>query len=175
MLSVVDFYGVVFAIILMTGLIFTFPVFLVLLVRFGIISVQVVTKNRRYIYAGLFVITALITPDGGPIADAALFIPIIVLLEISILVAKRYEREGAPVKLPWFEPEARCRFCGGGILRMPPGGVNTGAGIAPRPPENYRQVRSVLSASLSAASTSLAVAVVSPMASLARRRRRSLW
>jgi len=111
MISVLDFYGVVFAMILMSGLTFTFPVFLVLLVRFGVIGTQVVTRNRRYIYAGLFVITAIITPDGGPIADAALFIPVILLLELSIMVAKRYEKEGAPTKLTWFEPEARCRFC----------------------------------------------------------------
>lgn len=112
MLSVIDFYSVVFSLILMAGLTFTFPVFLVLLVRFGIISIQVVTKNRRYIYAGLFVITAVITPDGGPIADVVLFIPIILLLEIAVLVSRRYEQEGARTTLPFFEPEPRCRFCG---------------------------------------------------------------
>jgi sec-independent protein translocase protein TatC len=110
-ISVNDFYGVVFAIVLMSGLTFTFPVFLVLLVRLRILSITVFTKNRKYIYAGLLVVTAVITPDGGPIADFALFIPLLFLLELAILVAKRYETEGLPTTLKWFQPEAKCRFC----------------------------------------------------------------
>ncbi len=111
-ISVNDFYGVVFAIVLMAGLTFTFPVFLVLLVRLKIMSITVVTKNRKYIYAALLVVTAVITPDGGPIADFALFIPLLFLMELAILVAKRYETEGLPTTMRWFQPEAKCRFCG---------------------------------------------------------------
>jgi sec-independent protein translocase protein TatC len=110
-ISVNDFYGVVFAVVLMSGVTFTFPVFLVLLVRLKIMSITVVTKNRKYIYAALLVITAVITPDGGPIADFALFIPLLFLLEIAVLVAKRYETEGLPTTMRWFQPDAKCRFC----------------------------------------------------------------
>jgi len=117
MISANDFYGVVFAIVLMSGITFTFPVFLVLLVRLKIMSITVVTKNRKYIYAALLVVTAVITPDGGPIADFALFIPLLFLLELAILVAKRYETEGLPTTLKWFQPEAKCRFCGSEIPR----------------------------------------------------------
>jgi sec-independent protein translocase protein TatC len=117
MISANDFYGVVFAIVLMSGLTFTFPVFLVLLVRLKIISITVVTKNRRYIYGALLVITAVITPDGGPIADFALFVPLIFLLELAILVAKRYETEGLPTTIKWLQPEAKCRFCGSEMTR----------------------------------------------------------
>ncbi len=111
-ISVVDFYSVIFVTVLMSGMTFTFPVFLVLLVRFGVIGTQTITKNRRYIYLAVFLVTALITPDGGPIADAALFIPIILLLEIAIIIAKRYEKEGVPPKRTWFAPEMQCRYCG---------------------------------------------------------------
>ncbi len=110
-ISVNDFYGVVFAVVLMSGVTFTFPVFLVLLVRLKIMSITMVTKNRRYIYAALLVITAVITPDGGPIADFALYIPLLFLLELAILFAKRYETEGLPTTMRWFQPEAKCRFC----------------------------------------------------------------
>jgi sec-independent protein translocase protein TatC len=117
MISVNDFYGVVFAIVLMAGLTFTFPVFLVLMVRLKIMSITVVTKNRRYIYGALLVITAVITPDGGPIADFALFIPLLFLFEMAILFAKRYETEGLPTTVRWFQPEAKCRYCGWEMTR----------------------------------------------------------
>jgi len=80
-------------------------------------SITVVTKNRKYIYAALLVVTAVITPDGGPIADFALFIPLLFLLELAILVAKRYETEGLPTTPKWFQPEAKCRFCGSEMPR----------------------------------------------------------
>jgi len=116
-ISVNDFYGVVFAIVLMSGLTFTFPVFLVLLVKLKIMSITVVTKNRKYIYGALLVVTAVITPDGGPIADFALFIPLLLLFELAILFAKRYETEGLPTTIKWLQPEAKCRFCGGEMTR----------------------------------------------------------
>jgi len=116
-ISVNDFYGVVFAVVLMSGLTFTFPVFLVLLVKLKIMSITVVTKNRRYIYGALLVVTAVITPDGGPIADFALFIPLLFLFELAILFAKRYETEGLPTTIKWLQPEAKCRFCSGEMAK----------------------------------------------------------
>ncbi len=116
-ISVNDFYGVVFAVVLMSGLTFTFPVFLVLLVKLKIMSITVVTKNRRYIYGALLVVTAVITPDGGPIADFALFIPLLFLFELAILFAKRYETEGLPTTIKWLQPEAKCRFCSGEMTK----------------------------------------------------------
>lgn len=116
-ISVTDFYSLVLSIILMSGLTFTFPVFLVLLVRFGVVSTEIVTKNRRYIYPGIFVAISVMTADGGPIADGALMIPFILLLETAVLIARRYETKGAPTSLKWFGPEASCRFCGAEMTR----------------------------------------------------------
>jgi len=106
-----DFYSLVFALVILCGLVFTFPVIFVLLVKFNIVGTEVLTKNRKYVYAGLFVVTALITPDGGPLADAALFLPIVVLLEVAILVAKRYEKQRAKR-----EPPAITKLLSGGVI-----------------------------------------------------------
>ncbi len=112
-----DFYTLIFALVILCGLVFTFPVIFVLLVKFNIVGTEVLTKNRKYVYAGLFVVTALITPDGGPIADAALFLPIVVLLEVAILVAKRYEKQRAEKESPAITKVLsggviKCRYCG---------------------------------------------------------------
>jgi len=114
-----DFYNLVFVTTLATGFSFTMPVFFVLLVRFGIVKTEYVTKRRRYIYAAMYVITAVVTPDGGPLADLALFLPMLVLLELAVLFGKRYEKTGVitqrvadrqrsvkPVGL-------KCKYCGG--------------------------------------------------------------
>jgi sec-independent protein translocase protein TatC len=114
---VMDFYTLVFVLVILCGLVFTFPVIFVLLVKFNIISTEIIAKNRKYVYAAIFVVTAIITPDGGPIADAALFLPIVVLLEVAILVARRYEKQRAVNEPPAITKllsgdVVKCRFCG---------------------------------------------------------------
>ncbi len=111
--NIEDFYGLVFSSLLMTGFAFTMPVFLVLVVKFGMIGTRVLTRSRKYLWVSVFILTAVITPDGGPVADLALFVPIIILLEGSILVARRYEKE-KPARPEEREPLG-CSFCGGPI------------------------------------------------------------
>jgi sec-independent protein translocase protein TatC len=111
---VMDFYQLVFMTTLATGFSFTLPVFFVLLVRFGIIKTSMVTTRRRYIYAAMYIVCAVVTPDGGPLGDIALFAPMVVLLELAILFAKRYEKNrpeaiSTPPEKPTF---TKCRFCG---------------------------------------------------------------
>jgi sec-independent protein translocase protein TatC len=119
---VLDFYNLVFVTVLATGFAFTLPVFFVLLVRFGILKTSYVTTKRRYIYAIMYVVTAIVTPDGGPIADIALFVPMAVLLEIAVLFGKRYEKNRAEYSRTFFERPTytKCKFCG--ALQTSPSG-----------------------------------------------------
>ncbi len=108
-----DFYQLVFITTLATGFTFTMPVFFVLLVKFGILKTSYITTRRRYIYAALYVITAVITPDGGPLGDIALFVPMVVLLELAVLFGRRYEKgRPAAITSPPKPTYAKCRFCG---------------------------------------------------------------
>ena len=119
---VMDFYSLVFITTLTAGFSFTLPVFFVLLVRFGIIKTSYVTTRRRYIYAALYIITAVVTPDGGPIADIALFVPMAILLEIAVFFGKRYEKRGQVKYRPSMDKPAyvKCKFCGA-LLSNPSG------------------------------------------------------
>jgi sec-independent protein translocase protein TatC len=114
-ISIMDFYTIVFITTIITGVCFTFPVFIVLLVKYGIMGTQTLRKRRLYVYLALFVITALITPDGGPIADLLLFIPIVMLVELGILFARRYEKKGETRRFSLFTSGATCKFCGSKI------------------------------------------------------------
>ena len=115
LINVMDFYNLVFITTLATGFSFTMPVFFVLLVRFGIIKTSSVTTRRRYVYAALYIVTAIVTPDGGPIADIALFIPMALLLELAIFFGKRYEKENPRLQTVREEKPVylKCRYCGG--------------------------------------------------------------
>jgi len=118
-ISVFDFYTMVFAIVGFSGFGFTFSLIFVLLVRFGIVGTSLVTHNRRYFYLAMFIVTSIITPDGGPLADFALFIPVMFLWEISILFAKRYEKQReakqAAAETPATATTIKCKFCGHGV------------------------------------------------------------
>ena len=113
-INVMDFYNLVFITTLVSAFSFTMPVFFVLLVRFGIIKTSSVTTRRRYVYAALYIITAIVTPDGGPVADIALFVPMAILLELAIFFGKRIEK-GRPTNQVFREEKQvflKCRFCG---------------------------------------------------------------
>jgi len=114
-INVMDFYNLVFITTLVSGFSFTMPAFFVLFVRFGIIKTSYVTTRRRYIYAALYIITAIVTPDGGPLADIALFVPMAVLLEVAVYFGRRYEKEHPVESLPVTRGKpvfGKCRWCG---------------------------------------------------------------
>jgi sec-independent protein translocase protein TatC len=106
-----DYYMLVFSTVALMGLLFTFPAIFVLLVRFGLISTSLFTKNRLYAYGLLYILIAFITPDGWLVGNTMLFLPLVVLMEVAVLVAKRFEkaREVGAYLAP------RCKFCGGEI------------------------------------------------------------
>jgi sec-independent protein translocase protein TatC len=115
-----QFYNLVFFVIVLSGFAFTIPVFFVLLVKLHILGTKMLTKNRKYVWASILVLTAIASPDGGPLADVALFVPIIILLEGAIWYAKRYEKERVDDEIGSMHVETICNFCGGD---MDSGGV----------------------------------------------------
>jgi sec-independent protein translocase protein TatC len=88
-----DFFSVVMMTLLLSGFIFTFPVYVVLLVKAGIISTETIKKRRKYIYFGSVVLIALIDPEPSLVTELVCIIPIIILMEASLLVARRYEKQ----------------------------------------------------------------------------------
>ncbi len=108
-IAVSDFYAIVFLSVLFSGAAFVSPVFVFLLIRFGVISPSFFSKNRVLIWAVTYVITAIITPDGGPLLDVILFVPVIALLELSVVIGRRYAPKGVTDTFP------KCRYCGASL------------------------------------------------------------
>ena len=114
---IMDFYNTIFFTILVSGALFTIPAFFVLLVKFGILHTKTVTKQRKYIYAGLIIAAMLISPGATPIGDLYLFIALALLVEISVVAGKIIERKrgSSNVKVTrleaFFSPKQSCKFC----------------------------------------------------------------
>lgn len=115
LISVTSFYYFVFFLTLMTGIVATFPVFLTLFVKFGLLQTKTLTKNRKYVYFALLVLVFLITPGEGGLANFMLLAVMMFLFEAGVLFAKRYERKG-DIRAPrWQVDVVKCRYCGNSI------------------------------------------------------------
>ena len=90
---IMDFYNIVFFTVIISGFLFMIPAFFVLLVKFGILHTKSVTKQRKYIYAGLAIAAMLISPGATPQGDLYLFLALLALIEVSVLVGKMFERK----------------------------------------------------------------------------------
>jgi Tat protein translocase TatC len=84
-----SFYFTVFLTIAMAGFAFTVPVYVYTLIDFGVIQAAAFRKNRLVIWAVTYIATAIITPDGGPLLDVILFLPLVTLLEIAVFLGGR--------------------------------------------------------------------------------------
>ncbi len=81
----------VFRFIIAFGLGFQLPIVLIILVRIGVISVEGLRKNRKYMIIGIFVMAAILTPPDM-ISQLLLAVPLLALYELSIWVSVLLER-----------------------------------------------------------------------------------
>ena len=70
------------------GICFLTPIFLILLVKFGILNREILKKNRKYAIVIIFTISAILTPPDV-LSQILLALPLIVMYEISILLSKK--------------------------------------------------------------------------------------
>jgi sec-independent protein translocase protein TatC len=72
--------------ILAFGVTFELPVVVILLGILGIVSSRLLRRKRRGIWVGIIAGALLITPGADPYTPTALFVPLIVFFEASILI-----------------------------------------------------------------------------------------
>ncbi|MGH8063632.1 MAG: twin-arginine translocase subunit TatC [Candidatus Entotheonellia bacterium] len=74
--------------ILAAGLIFEFPVLMYFLTKVGVVTPEFLVKNRKYAVLAAFIISAILTPPDV-FSQILLAVPLFLLFEVSIFVAKR--------------------------------------------------------------------------------------
>lgn len=72
--------------LLAMGLVFQMPVIMFVLARLGVVSAGFLVRNIKYAVLLIFIIAAVITPDGSPVNQFLVGAPMVVLYLVGILV-----------------------------------------------------------------------------------------
>lgn len=67
---------------------FELPLVVFYLVMFNIVPYDKLRKSWRYIYVGLLIFAAMVTPDASPVTMGLMFAALVLLYELSLLVAR---------------------------------------------------------------------------------------
>ena len=81
------YFGFVMSMFIAFGLTFEVPIVVVLLVRFGIASIDKLKKARPYVIVGAFIVAAIFTPPDV-LSQLLLAIPLCILYELGIVIAR---------------------------------------------------------------------------------------
>jgi sec-independent protein translocase protein TatC len=76
------------------GLLFQLPVVILAITRMGILSVKQLRSGRRYAIVVIAVI-AMLLPGTDPVTMLSMMLPMVVLYEVSILLAALMDRRAA--------------------------------------------------------------------------------
>lgn len=82
-----EYFGFLFKLVIPFGLIFQLPVMTLFLSRLGILNPILMVKFRKYSYFALFVLAVTLAPPDL-ISNILIAIPLFILYEISIVIAK---------------------------------------------------------------------------------------
>jgi sec-independent protein translocase protein TatC len=86
-----DYFGFLTTTVLAVGLIFQIPVGILAVTRLGIVTPAQLAQNRRYAYLGAVVLAALL-PGVDPVTMLIEAVPLVLLYELSILLARFFGR-----------------------------------------------------------------------------------
>jgi sec-independent protein translocase protein TatC len=84
-----DYYSFFSTTLLAGGIVFQMPLAILAVTRLGIVQVSQLTANRRYAYLAIAVLAAAL-PGVDPISMLIEMVPLLVLYELSILLARAF-------------------------------------------------------------------------------------
>lgn len=90
-----DYLDFVLKLILAFGFIFEMPIFAFFLSRMGIVTAAKMRRARRYAVLIIFIVAAILTPPDV-VSQLLMAVPMLILYEISILVAALFGKKEAP-------------------------------------------------------------------------------
>ncbi len=90
-----DYYSFAVLFLGAVGLLFQVPIGVLALTRLGIVTPRQLRKNRGYVVLGVAIVAAVVTPTPDPVTMLVTMAPMIVLFELSILLAAALDRRRA--------------------------------------------------------------------------------
>lgn len=96
-----DYIDTINEIILGCGLAFELPVLAYVLAKIGLISASFLKRYRKYAVVIILIVAAVITPSPDWTSQAIVSLPLLILYEISVIIAARVDRENAKKEKEW--------------------------------------------------------------------------
>jgi sec-independent protein translocase protein TatC len=87
-----DFISTIVSTILLTGILFLLPVLILILSKIGIVTSTFLKKYRKHSFVVVLVLAAIITPPDI-FTQVIVTIPIMILYEVGVIIAKRIEKK----------------------------------------------------------------------------------
>jgi sec-independent protein translocase protein TatC len=95
LVTITSYLSYAVAMLLIFGVTFELPLFVVILNFAGVLTHARIKKSRRLIIFGLFVFAAVATPSQDPFTMLALALPTVVLFEVAEVIAYLHDRRKA--------------------------------------------------------------------------------
>lgn len=92
MISLETYLSFIMSVMLICGLIFVMPLVILLLTRLGLIRASLLWRHQKLLIIGLTVVVAVITPTVDWFSMVLVLVPVLILLELSILLSWWVER-----------------------------------------------------------------------------------
>ena len=105
MISFREYLSFSLKMLLAFGISFELPVFIFFMARLGIVNAKMLRKQRRYAILIIFIVAAVLTPSPDAFSQILMAIPLMVLYEISIFLAKYAEKKRTAASTPPAEDE----------------------------------------------------------------------
>ncbi len=97
MIKIGNYIGIITRLLIAIGLVFELPVATTFLARLGIVRPEWLAAKRKVAIIVAFILAAIITPTFDPINQSLVAVPLIILYEMSIWLAKAVYRKKAEV------------------------------------------------------------------------------
>lgn len=108
MISFREYLSLTLKFLLAFGLCFEMPVFIFFLAKLGVVDAKMLSRQRRYAILVIFIVAAILTPSPDALSQVIMAIPLMVLYEVSIFVA-RFARKKRPSPAQQTEEPAEAR------------------------------------------------------------------
>jgi sec-independent protein translocase protein TatC len=82
----------IFSMLFIFGVVFQFPLVIAVLARLGVVTHEVLASKRKYAFLIIFIVAGIITPDPTVVSQTLVGVPLYILYEISIWVARFCEK-----------------------------------------------------------------------------------
>jgi sec-independent protein translocase protein TatC len=93
MFSLKEYLSLSLKLLLVFGLSFELPVFIFFMAKIGVVNSNLLAKKRRYAILLIFIAAAVLTPSPDAFTQCIMAVPLVILYEFSIFVAKFAEKK----------------------------------------------------------------------------------